>query len=257
VTTPLTPCHVLNVDFLYRDDPTLDENTRLKNRIAELESLVRELRGKRHRSNSPTFTLTSGEKGNLILGGLNPTFATAIPTRNGIRELQKVERLSSGERTRQRVPKPYPTRTTEMVWYLSWPPSNQRHSRTSLIQIYTASHLPPLRRFAIKYMMPTSDLRLVVVRTKTNSARLMTVGHHHREAARSIHLRPRPPYTTVTRVILLDHPFRTQRGVTEAIPSIDVTTTRRTLTSTLRMLRPGNRFAPVAPVWRPATFSFL
>ncbi|RDB14688.1 hypothetical protein Hypma_016431 [Hypsizygus marmoreus] len=30
------------------DDPTIDENTRLKNRIAELESLVRELRGKPH-----------------------------------------------------------------------------------------------------------------------------------------------------------------------------------------------------------------
>lgn len=28
-----------------RDDPTLDEPTRLRNRIAELESLVRELRG--------------------------------------------------------------------------------------------------------------------------------------------------------------------------------------------------------------------
>ncbi|CAK5270558.1 unnamed protein product [Mycena citricolor] len=33
---------------LRRDDPTLDENTRLRNRIAELESLVRELRGKPH-----------------------------------------------------------------------------------------------------------------------------------------------------------------------------------------------------------------
>jgi len=31
-----------------RDDPTLDESTRLRNRIAELESLVRELRGKPH-----------------------------------------------------------------------------------------------------------------------------------------------------------------------------------------------------------------
>ena len=28
-----------------RDDPDLDETTRLRNRIAELESLVRELRG--------------------------------------------------------------------------------------------------------------------------------------------------------------------------------------------------------------------
>ncbi|KZP07509.1 hypothetical protein FIBSPDRAFT_762805 [Athelia psychrophila] len=31
-----------------RDDPSLDETTRLRNRIAELESLVRELRGKPH-----------------------------------------------------------------------------------------------------------------------------------------------------------------------------------------------------------------
>ncbi|KAF8074025.1 hypothetical protein FPV67DRAFT_1560287 [Lyophyllum atratum] len=35
-------------DPALRDDPSLDENTRLKNRIAELESLVRELRGKPH-----------------------------------------------------------------------------------------------------------------------------------------------------------------------------------------------------------------
>ncbi|KAJ7133545.1 hypothetical protein C8R44DRAFT_977663 [Mycena epipterygia] len=35
-------------DPALRDDPSLDENTRLKHRIAELESLVRELRGKPH-----------------------------------------------------------------------------------------------------------------------------------------------------------------------------------------------------------------
>jgi hypothetical protein len=35
-------------DPALRDDPTLDESTRLRNRIAELESLVRELRGKPH-----------------------------------------------------------------------------------------------------------------------------------------------------------------------------------------------------------------
>ena len=29
----------------HSDDPNIDENTRLRNRIAELESLVRELRG--------------------------------------------------------------------------------------------------------------------------------------------------------------------------------------------------------------------
>ncbi|KAF8171556.1 hypothetical protein K438DRAFT_1612962, partial [Mycena galopus ATCC 62051] len=32
-------------DPALRDDPTVDENTRLRNRIAELESLVREVRG--------------------------------------------------------------------------------------------------------------------------------------------------------------------------------------------------------------------
>ncbi|KAF9065178.1 hypothetical protein BDP27DRAFT_1269646 [Rhodocollybia butyracea] len=35
-------------DPALRDDPTIDETTRLRNRIAELESLVRELRGKPH-----------------------------------------------------------------------------------------------------------------------------------------------------------------------------------------------------------------
>ncbi|KAG1858841.1 hypothetical protein F4604DRAFT_1793537 [Suillus subluteus] len=35
-------------DPALRDDPTIDEATRLRNRIAELESLVRELRGKPH-----------------------------------------------------------------------------------------------------------------------------------------------------------------------------------------------------------------
>ncbi|KII90667.1 hypothetical protein PLICRDRAFT_39249 [Plicaturopsis crispa FD-325 SS-3] len=35
-------------DISTRDDPTVDENTRLRNRIAELERLVRELRGKPH-----------------------------------------------------------------------------------------------------------------------------------------------------------------------------------------------------------------
>ncbi|KXN84330.1 Heme-responsive zinc finger transcription factor HAP1 [Leucoagaricus sp. SymC.cos] len=35
-------------DPALRDDPSIDENTRLRNRIAELESLVRELRGKPH-----------------------------------------------------------------------------------------------------------------------------------------------------------------------------------------------------------------
>ncbi|KAH9480677.1 hypothetical protein JR316_0007277 [Psilocybe cubensis] len=36
------------IDTDHRDDPSLDESTRLRNRIAELESLVRELRGKPH-----------------------------------------------------------------------------------------------------------------------------------------------------------------------------------------------------------------
>lgn len=37
--------HMLKVGRPHRDDPNVDENTRLRNRIAELESLVRELRG--------------------------------------------------------------------------------------------------------------------------------------------------------------------------------------------------------------------
>lgn len=36
---------ILTLDYTCRDDPDLDETTRLRNRIAELESLVRELRG--------------------------------------------------------------------------------------------------------------------------------------------------------------------------------------------------------------------
>ena len=35
----------LRLSCAIRDDPTIDEATRLRNRIAELESLVRELRG--------------------------------------------------------------------------------------------------------------------------------------------------------------------------------------------------------------------
>ncbi|EJF63274.1 hypothetical protein BD309DRAFT_859987 [Dichomitus squalens] len=43
-------------DPALRDDPNVDENTRLRNRIAELESLVRELRGKPHpKWAEPTF----------------------------------------------------------------------------------------------------------------------------------------------------------------------------------------------------------
>jgi hypothetical protein len=38
-----------------RDDPSVDENTRLRNRIAELESLVRELRGAAYHSDVPLF----------------------------------------------------------------------------------------------------------------------------------------------------------------------------------------------------------
>lgn len=38
---------VVNLTLFDSDDPTIDETTRLRNRIAELESLVRELRGTR------------------------------------------------------------------------------------------------------------------------------------------------------------------------------------------------------------------
>ena len=44
----IVPSIVLTVRVacgLRRDDPDIDETTRLRNRIAELESLVRELRG--------------------------------------------------------------------------------------------------------------------------------------------------------------------------------------------------------------------
>ncbi|KIM53453.1 hypothetical protein SCLCIDRAFT_1222770 [Scleroderma citrinum Foug A] len=44
-------------DPALRDDPTVDEATRLRNRIAELESLVRELRGKPH----PRWADTTGD----------------------------------------------------------------------------------------------------------------------------------------------------------------------------------------------------
>ena len=42
---PLFHAEYSNLMHLPRDDPGLDETTRLRNRIAELESLVRELRG--------------------------------------------------------------------------------------------------------------------------------------------------------------------------------------------------------------------
>jgi len=44
--------------FVLRDDPSLDESTRLRNRIAELESLVRELRGTSKLPTNKIFHLT-------------------------------------------------------------------------------------------------------------------------------------------------------------------------------------------------------
>jgi hypothetical protein len=53
-----------------RDDPSVDENTRLRNRIAELESLVRELRGEHH--NHLIFTIGLLE---ILLGKPHPRWA--------------------------------------------------------------------------------------------------------------------------------------------------------------------------------------
>lgn len=61
-STHLTP--------IIRDDPSLDENTRLRNRIAELESLVRELRGKQE-SSTQRIRFTK----NIPLGKPHPRWA--------------------------------------------------------------------------------------------------------------------------------------------------------------------------------------
>ena len=63
-------------DPAIRDDPNVDEVTKLRNRIAELESLVRELRGIYHHSFSFLLSHPSSIKGNPTLAG-----STMVPIR--------------------------------------------------------------------------------------------------------------------------------------------------------------------------------
>lgn len=85
-----------------RDDPTIDEATRLRNRIAELESLVRELRGAYgvfyaisfYFSRSTLTRLASQE--NHILAGLMPISGMVILPKDGIREQPRTACNSDG-----------------------------------------------------------------------------------------------------------------------------------------------------------------
>lgn len=80
-----------------RDDPSLDENTRLRNRIAELESLVRELRGRQEKK-SIIFSIDSSKnfQVNHIPDGQIATSVMVIPTKSGILELQNAYHLRNG-----------------------------------------------------------------------------------------------------------------------------------------------------------------
>ncbi|KAG5352163.1 hypothetical protein C0989_003468 [Termitomyces sp. Mn162] len=73
-------------DPALRDDPSLDENTRLKNRIAELESLVRELRGDVF--GLQIINVTHVGQANHIRVGLIVASEMEIQTKNGTRELR-------------------------------------------------------------------------------------------------------------------------------------------------------------------------
>ena len=79
-----------------RDDPTVDENTRLRNRIAELESLVRELRGKTLVHLSHWTLLTDIPQVNLIRNGQRTTSAMGTLPKSGIRGLQNVLLYTKG-----------------------------------------------------------------------------------------------------------------------------------------------------------------
>jgi hypothetical protein len=85
--------------FVLRDDPSLDESTRLRNRIAELESLVRELRGTSKLPTTKIFHLTDPFsifpvllffffllhlQASHIPGGQRVVSVTEIRTKNGI-----------------------------------------------------------------------------------------------------------------------------------------------------------------------------
>lgn len=72
-----------------RDDPTVDENTRLRNRIAELESLVRELRGVWDTLSASQFRITIFQE-NPIRDGPKPTLEMEIPMKSGIQERRNV-----------------------------------------------------------------------------------------------------------------------------------------------------------------------
>jgi len=86
-------------DPALRDDPSVDENTRLRNRIAELESLVRELRGKPH----PRWADSSfrdgdpNEKWHSRAAKITP-----LAKRRG----HSPERLGLGDRMPSRIPPP-------------------------------------------------------------------------------------------------------------------------------------------------------
>jgi hypothetical protein len=76
-----------------RDDPTIDEATRLRNRIAELESLVRELRGayrSSHNRNPYAALLPIYLQENLILAGLMQISETEIHLKGGIHEQPRI-----------------------------------------------------------------------------------------------------------------------------------------------------------------------
>jgi hypothetical protein len=78
-----------------RDDPTIDEATRLRNRIAELESLVRELRGAYGVSlNRNPFNPL--RQVNHILAGLMPISVMEIHQKGGIHEQLKTTCNSDG-----------------------------------------------------------------------------------------------------------------------------------------------------------------
>ena len=81
-----------------RDDPNVDENTRLRNRIAELESLVRELRGMSRTFLTLKHELISRLQENHILVGLSLTSAMVMQPRNGIRDLHDVHKHSSPDK---------------------------------------------------------------------------------------------------------------------------------------------------------------
>ena len=125
------------------DDPTLDESTRLRNRIAELESLVRELRGTYIQSRCGMLLII--RQASHILAGQRPTSATATQMKSGTPGPQNASPSSAAQTAN-------PSRRS----HLSLSPHRQppgRGTRSSVqsrqnplltppTPIYTASHLP-------------------------------------------------------------------------------------------------------------------